>query len=223
MNFQSLFKKCIGASCLAVSCLSNVELWNQCGTSSWKRCSSIPVLCVVFNHACLRQGSTEFAFAALKEGGQEPWIWYNLLGWFSSFILMASDSTVSTWFNLDLFDQCWILLNEHALWLNTFMSWFEVIAWGDHSVGGDVSPVHSELQSGVLNIWGNAGAFVAAKDYLRVVFPDCNCWVCVCVCRLLPVWRTDTYILRDIDWYSYYKIICMCIDFCYCKSSTVMT
>ena len=49
--------------------------------------------------------------------------------------------------------------------------WFEVIAWGDHSVGGDVSPVHSELQSGVLNIWGNAGAFVAAKDYVRVGSP----------------------------------------------------
>ena len=54
-------------------------------------------------------GSTEFAFAALKESGQ-------------------------------------------------------VVTWGDASVGGDCSSVAHQLQSGVVNIWANAGAFVAAKS-----------------------------------------------------------
>ena len=62
-------------------------------------------------HTCILacSGSTEFAFAALKESGQ-------------------------------------------------------VVTWGDASVGGDSSSVAQLLQSGIVNIWANAGAFVAAKS-----------------------------------------------------------
>ena len=64
------------------------------------------------------QGSTEFAFAALKESGQ-------------------------------------------------------VVTWGDPSVGGDSSGVAEQLQTGIVNIWANAGAFVAAKsDGSLVIWGD---------------------------------------------------
>lgn len=192
-------------------------------------------------------GSTEFAFAALKEGGQEPWHsasyhgcflkWWvksppnpsiGFIGFSHYFqtIHFGGYSTPFLGFYHPLFFGNIHILVQHLIalfqlkiqfgfvWSNwkdfpkwrrpsakdfhlTF--WFEVIAWGDHSVGGDVSPVHSELQSGVLNIWGNAGAFVAAKDYVRVGS---------------PLWRTDAYILSIVR-YSV-RMICMymCVKFC---------
>lgn len=57
--------------------------------------------------------------------------------------------------------QCW---HVNVNVTRTELTSAKVIAWGDHSVGGDLSSVQTKLQSGVLNIWGNAGAFVAAKD-----------------------------------------------------------